>query len=55
MTEIAVQPESNQRELGQMRPTGDLLLEVDQIHAAGLALATVWATVEPKFQVHANS
>ena len=46
---IDVRPESNMRELGQMRPTKDLLLEVEQIQGAGLALATIWATVEPEF------
>jgi len=44
---IDVQPESNQRELGQMRPIEDLLLEVEQVQVAGLALATIRATVEP--------
>ena len=47
---IDVRPESNTRESGQMRPTQDLLLEVEQIQAAGLALATIRATVEPEFQ-----
>ena len=49
MTSIDVRPESNTRELGQMRPTKDLLLEVEQIQAAWLALATIRATVEPEF------
>ena len=45
---IDVQAESNQRELGQMRPIEDLLLEVEQVQVAGLALATIRTTVKPK-------
>ena len=47
-----VRPESNTRESGQMRPRKDLLLEIEQIQAAGLALATIRATVEPEFQAN---
>ena len=49
---VDVRPESNTRESGQMRPPKDLLLEVEQIQAAGLALATIRATVEPEFQAN---